>query len=71
MEKQNGKELEELIRGSVFRNPGHKKSLLKRLGEIERTVELGADDLEGVAGGAPLPVTEEWEAWPELPQKRN
>ena len=42
------KDVEKLIRNSLFPNPVHKRELRQYLSEVE---ELGLDDLEAVAGG--------------------
>ena len=56
------KDVENLIRDSVFPNPGHKRELRRQL--LETTVELDLGDLDAVAGGVAQPEPEDWANWP-------
>ena len=48
------KDVERLIRDSVFSNPEHKKALREKLTE-PAVFELGLEDLSMAAGGVKLP----------------
>lgn len=51
------KDVEDLIRNSVFTNPSHKEALRERLFE-PKVFELCLDDLAAAAGGVKLPEEE-------------
>lgn len=61
MSKWTEKDLENLIRNSVFSNPLHKNALRERL--FETDIPLSPDDLDAAAGGAALPEPEGRDPW--------
>lgn len=63
MENQGEKDVEALLRRGVPVNERHKQALRERL--LESTVELGLDDLEGIAGGAGQVDRLRLEDWPD------
>lgn len=61
MSKWTEKDIENLIRNSVFSNPLHKNTLRERL--FETDIPLDPDDLDAAAGGVTLPEPEGREPW--------
>lgn len=55
------RDLEKLLRDSVFSDPAHKKALRAKLSET--VAELGLDKLELVAAAGTLPDPENWKPW--------
>ena len=56
MKARTDQDIENLIKNSVFPNPGHKRKLRERL--FEPTTELSLDELDAAAGGAAIPEPE-------------
>lgn len=62
MKKMTEADIENFIRNSRFPNPAHKSRLREQLAEGD--AELDFDDLARVSGGAALPESDVWSAFP-------